>query len=106
MIVPKVQKPAPRVISAVPIPTDAIARAIGRLIATALPSMTRRITTAASRPITSLRPVVGGSALATTGPPNSTCTPASSPIARVVSIRSLTAAASTSTAFAANWTSA
>ena len=84
VIVPKVQKPAPRVISAMPMPTEAIARAIGRLIATALPSMTSRITTAASRPITSLRPVVGGSALATTGPPNSTCRPASSPIARVV----------------------
>ena len=104
VIVLKVHTPAARVMSEMPMPTEVIASRIGRLMATAAPSITSRITIATRIPISSLTPVVGGSALAITGPPNSVWTPPASAAARAVSSSWVTESLGTSMAGWENWT--
>ncbi len=104
VMVLKVHTPAARVISEMPSPTEVMARRMGRLMATAAPSITSRITIATRIPMSSLRPVVGGSALAITGPPNSVWTPAALAACRAVSSSWVTESFGTSMAGCENWT--
>ena len=106
VMVLNVHVPAASVMSEIPIPTDVMAIAIGRLMATALPSMISRITIATPMPISSLVLVPGGWALSITAPPNSTCTPPAAAAARAWSSMLRTDAVSTSTAGVENWASA